>query len=293
MNRTLSVSTNCFPDRSPDRILTAVLQGRWTHVEFSRIRASANDAISLCRRLRSEGIEVMLHNYFPPSDEPFVLNLASLDSELLRRSRLHCEKAILLSGELGSTFYAAHAGFAADLPSFLLGDPEGLQRFCREQKGLRSKKEANEVFAESVKWLTEFGRRHGVQFLIENNVAEEALGSDAARALLLCLEAEDFLALAEKVGKENLGILLDVGHLRCTSQVLGFSREEFCRTLSSWICAFHLSENDGREDSHLPIDAQSWFLDIVGSLPYAFATLEFDGCSGAELIRSMQVVRAS
>jgi sugar phosphate isomerase/epimerase len=293
MNRALYVSTNCFPDRSPDGILTAIRQGGWTHVEFSGIHASAGEAILLCRRLRAEGIEVMLHNYFPPSDEPFVLNLASLDPELLRRSRRHCEEAILLSAELGAPFFAAHAGFAADLSPLLLGDPKGLQRFRRERKGLWSEKEANEIFAESVKWLTDFGKRHGVRFLIENHVAEEGLGSEAARSLLLCLEAEDFGLLAKKIGEESFGILLDVGHLRCTARVLGFSKEEFCRVLSPWISAFHLSDNDGRRDSHQPFDARSWFLAVVGSQPHMAATLEFDRCSHAELSRSMQVMRAS
>lgn len=262
-------------------------------VEFSGMRASAEGAISLCRRLRLEGIDVMLHNYFPPPDDPFVLNLASLDPELLRRSRLHCEEAILLSAELGAPFFAAHAGFAADLPPWLLGNPQELQRFLRVRKGHWRAKEAKEVFEESVKWLMDFGMRHGVRFLIENHAAEEPLGSEAARSLLLCLEAEDFAALAKKVGEESFGILLDVGHLRCTSRALGFSKEEYCRALSSWICAFHLSENDGRRDSHQPFGERPWFLSVVASLPQAVATLELDGCSEAELIGSMQVMRAS
>jgi sugar phosphate isomerase/epimerase len=293
MNRALYVSTNCFQDRSPDGILTAIRQGGWTHIEFSGIRASSKEAIRLCRRLRSEGIEVMLHNYFPPSDEAFVLNLASLDPNLLKRSRRHCEEAILLSAELGAPFFAAHAGFAADFPPLLLGDPKGLQRFRQERKGRWFEKEANDIFAESVKWLTDFGRRHGVRFLVENHVAEEGLGSDGARSLLLCLEAEDLAMLAKKVGEESFGILLDVGHLRCTSRVLGFSKGEFCRALSPWICAFHLSDNDGRRDSHQPFDASAWFLAVVRSRPHAVATLEFDRCSRAEIFRSMEVMRVS
>jgi sugar phosphate isomerase/epimerase len=290
MNRALYVSTNCFPDRSPDGILTAIRQGGWTHVEFSGINTSPSAAISLCRRLRSEGVEVLLHNYFPPSDEPFVLNLASTDPELQRRSRVHCQEAIILSAELGAPFFAAHAGFAADLPPSVLGDHQRLRRFCQEGHGLQPVKEANAVFAESVKSLAEFGRRYGVRFLIENHVAEEALGPDAARLLLLCLEAEDFIELAKATGVEDFGVLLDVGHLRCTSGVLGFSKEEFCQALSSWIYAFHLSDNDGRRDAHRPFDADSWFLDVIGSLPEAAATLEFNGCSNAELARSMQVI---
>jgi sugar phosphate isomerase/epimerase len=293
MNRPIYISTNCFPDRSPNGILTAVRQRGWTHVEFSGIHGSASEAVSLCRRLRSEGIEVMLHNYFPPPPEPFVLNLASLNLELLRRSRQHCEKAILLSAELGAPFFAAHAGFAADLPSSLLGNPQGQQLFRQERKDLWPVKEAYEVFAESVKRLTDFGKRQGVRFLIENHVAGEALGSEGARSLLLCLEAKDFIALAKKVGEDCFGVLLDVGHLRCTSHVLKFSREDFCRTLTPWIRAFHLSENDGRRDSHQPFDSRAWFLTVVKSRQDAAVTLEFDQCSDAELMASMQIMRVS
>jgi sugar phosphate isomerase/epimerase len=293
MNRALYISTNSFPDRSPEGIRTAVRQGGWTHIEFSGIRASAREAILLCRQMREEGIEVILHNYFPPADDPFLLNLASLDPELVQRSRRHCEEAISLSAELGSAFFAAHAGFVADFPPSLLGDPQSLRRFHQERKDQLFEKEAKEVFAESVQQLTNFGRRHEVRFLIENHVAEERLGYDAARSLLLCLEPDDFGELARKVGEDSFGMLLDVGHLRCTSQVFGFSKEEFCSSLSQWICAFHLSDNDGRRDSHQSFDDRSWFLSVVRSHPQAAATLEFDRCSREDLLKSARLVQDS
>lgn len=293
MNRALYVSTNCFVDRSTEGIRAAVQLGGWTHVEFSEIRASAGEAISLCRQLRTEGVEVILHNYFPPAGDPFLLNLASLNPELLQRSRRHCEEAISLSAELGSPFFAAHAGFAADFPPSLLGDPQSLRRFHQERKDLLSEKEAKEVFAESVKQLADFGKQHEVRFLIENHVAEDRLGYEAARSLLLYLEADDFGELAKKVGEDSFGMLLDVGHLRCTSQVLGFSKEEFCSALSQLICAFHLSDNDGHRDSHQPFGDQAWFLPVVRSHPRAPATLEFNRCSREELLRSAQRVQDS
>jgi sugar phosphate isomerase/epimerase len=293
MNRTLYISTNCFEDRSPIGILTTVRQSGWTHVEFSGIRASAKEAILLCRQLRSEEVQVVLHNYFPPPEELFVLNLASRDSDLLGRSRRHCEEAILLSAELGAPFFAAHAGFVVDPPPSLLGDPEGLRRFCRERKGPRSEKEANEIFAESVSFLTDFGMRYDVRFLIENHVVEEGLDIDTARSLLLCLGADDFCQLAKKVGTESFGILLDVGHLRCTSRVLGFSKEGYCSTVSPWIRAFHLSDNDGCRDTHHPFDAQSWFLGIVRSRPHLAGTLEFNRCSPEELFTSIRLLTDS
>jgi sugar phosphate isomerase/epimerase len=292
MSRSLYVSTNCFRDRSPEGILSAAREGGWTHVELSAVRATTTEASALARRLHAEGVRVLLHNYFPPPREPFVLNLASRDLDVRRRSRRHCEEALVLSAELDAPFFAAHAGFVADLPPSLLGDPAAQRRFCQEGKGLGFAKEASEIFAESVKGLIDFGRRHGVQFLVENHVAGEDLGADAARSLLLMLDAEEVGALARQVGADDFGLLLDVGHLRCTSRVVGFSEDEFCRAVSPWVRAFHLSDNDGRRDSHQPFGEGAWFLDVVASLPDAAATLEFDRCSAEELSIASRVVRS-
>ena len=293
MNRALYISTNCFKDRSPAGILTTVQESRWTHVEFSAIRASPEEAISLCRQLRSQNVQTLLHNYFPPPEEPFLLNLASLDSHLLGQSLRHCEEAILLSAELGAPFFAAHAGFLTDPPPFLLGDPDGLRRFCRERRTSGSEKEANDIFRESVKRLTEFAVRHGVRFLIENHVVEEGLDPDTARSLLLCLEAAEFCELAKEIGEQSFGILLDAGHLRCTYRALGFSMEQFCTAVSPWIQSFHLSENDGLRDRHQPFDADAWFLGIVRSRPGLPATLEFNHCSADKILKSMQLLQDS
>jgi sugar phosphate isomerase/epimerase len=260
-------------------------------VECSAVRGSQQDAIRLCRQLRAEGVEIVLHNYFPPPDEPFVMNLAACDAEVLRKSRAHCELAMQLSAELGATTFAAHAGFGLDLLPTLLGDPAGQRRFCAENRDRFSPDEVRKIFAESVKSLIEFGKQVGVQFLIENHVAGAALGEDDARMLLLCLEAEEIHELAREVGEEDFGLLLDAGHLNCTTKTLGFSREDYCRSVSPWVKAFHLSENDGSCDAHRPFGPGAWFLEEVSLRPQAMVTLEFERCSEADIRAAMRALK--
>ena len=64
---------------------------------------------------------IQLHNYFPPPKKPFVLNLASLDKNISKKSYNHIIKAINLCKNLGTQFYSFHAGFLCDVKPNELG----------------------------------------------------------------------------------------------------------------------------------------------------------------------------
>lgn len=71
-----------------------------------------------------EGVEAVLqkysemnfivHNYFPPAKEPFVMNLAAQDDGIRRRSVEVCKGALDLCGKLGYPLYTFHPGFRLD-----------------------------------------------------------------------------------------------------------------------------------------------------------------------------------
>ena len=60
-------------------------------------------------------LNFLVHNYFPPPKEDFVLNLASLDDAIFERSFAHLCKAIQLSCLLGADKFGFHAGFYTDI----------------------------------------------------------------------------------------------------------------------------------------------------------------------------------
>ena len=57
----------------------------------------------------------------------------------------------------------------------------------------------------------------------------------------------------------NINLLIDVAHLKVSSHSLGFSKSEFLNTLSRWIKAYHLSDNNSIADQNKPFDKTSWF----------------------------------
>ena len=61
------------------------------------------------------------HNYFPPPKEPFVLNLASMDKKIYKKSENLILNAVRFSKEIKSNFYSFHAGFLCDITPKDLG----------------------------------------------------------------------------------------------------------------------------------------------------------------------------
>ena len=58
---------------------------------------------------------------------------------------------------------------------------------------------------------------------------------------------------------DNVGLLVDLAHLKVSSQSMGFCKYEFLEATNEHTYAYHLSDNDGITDSNLPVRADSWF----------------------------------
>jgi len=126
---------------------------------------------------------------------------------------------------------------------------------------------------ESARILTKYGKERRVRFLIENHVLSAHSG-EAGRRLLPMVTAEELSRLARDVNDSNFGILVDVGHLNVSARTLGLDRHRFIDTLAPHIAAFHLSDNDGVTDQHLPFANDAWFLPRLRDVPDATVTLE-------------------
>jgi sugar phosphate isomerase/epimerase len=198
----------------------------------------------LVERLRAFDLRYVVHNYFPPPAEAFVLNLASPDDDVRARSLRLVEEALRTASALGSPLYSVHAGFASD--------PTGHdgRSFVFPRAG--DAEAAKERFRESIDRALAGARELGVELLVENNVC-----TPETRGALLLQTPDEFEELP------GFGILLDTGHLNVSAATLGFDRDEFVRRLGPRIRAFHLHDNDGSADRHQPARPGSWALDAV------------------------------
>jgi len=88
----------------------------------------------------------------------------------------------------------------------------------------------------------------------------------------------------------NVGVLLDVAHLKVSATTLQFSKEKAHEQLKPYIRAYHLSENDGTKDSNEPISENSWFWKYINS-DVKYISLEVYGCDEKKLFEQYRLAQ--
>ncbi len=253
MMDTIFVSTNAFGSKELHDILKECSDHSISNIELSAITGNSRDVEDILSRSTKYGrFSFLVHNYSPPPEVPFVLNLASKDADLLNRSREHCRRAIDLTHEFQASFYGVHCGFCFNAQPDDLGNKlTHLPRY--------SLKEAEEIFIESLMILSDYAKTKGVLLAIENNVLSHLNLIEGRNELLLGVRAEEIIRYIKKTGRDNIGVLLDVAHLKVSAESLGFDPHEFIHSLASNIIGVHLSDNDGKTDTNSPVAGESWF----------------------------------
>lgn len=260
------ISSNAFLDKRIDSIFTQC--ERWGITSLELGSAIHYDSRA-CQKVRTKykSLRILLHNYFPAPIKKFVLNLGARDRQICNISRILVKRALELSAQIRTPFYGVHAGFAYHAVPSLLGKKQTkLEHFPLE--------ECYEIFGESVYCLSKTAKRLGVQLLIENNVVEPYNLIDGTNKSFLVAGVSDSLTFFKECKNLGVGMLLDVGHLNVSSRTLTFSKKEYITKLSLYIKAFHLSENDGVEDTHFPLNKKSWFLPYLKNFKNTSFTIE-------------------
>ena len=275
----VAVSTAAFPRLPIEQVLRGYVDAGITRAELSG-GLHDPDMLTTLRRCR-RFISLTLHNYFPVPVEPFVLNLASGDATVRRRSIDHVRTALRWSSELGSDVYAVHAGFLFDPDPSQLGKPI-------DPAALSPRDEAIDRFVESVGILAAQSDRSGVRLLIENNVLSAANYRNFGGNPFLMAEAEEIRAVLGRIGS-NVGLLMDVGHLWVTAASLGLDAAEQLRWCDDLIGGYHFSENDGSADTNQPLSVGGWYRPLLRNR-VAYRVVEVYGSEMSELSRQRELV---
>jgi sugar phosphate isomerase/epimerase len=243
------ISTGGFYDQPASETAKILYENGINSVELSGGCFSV-DNLDIILAL-SKKINFQVHNYFPPPEKPFVFNLASLDSEIARLSNQHVLNGIKLGLDLDRPVYSFHAGFLLDPRVSELG-----KKILR--RDLFDRKQSMEVFIDRLLALSEKARILGVELLIENNVISKANHVFFNKNPFLMAEADECQYVMENT-PNNVNLLIDVAHLKVSSNSLGFDRVEFLKKCDPWIKAYHLSDNSGLSDDNQRIHDDSWF----------------------------------
>ena len=202
-------------------------------------------------RAYKKKINFQIHNYFPPPKIPFVLNLASQNSLIAKRSFKHIETSIKKCKQIGSNYYSFHAGFLCDIKVNELG-----KKIVK--KKLYNRKESISIFLKRVKKLSILAKKNRIMLLVENNVlSNNNLKEFKSNPLLMC-DPKETLKIAKQFPL-NVKLLIDVAHLKVSAKTLNFNPKDMFNKCEKYIGGYHLSDNDGKSDSNMPFSNNAWF----------------------------------
>ena len=180
-----------------------------------------------------------------------MFNLASQNEKIHKKSINLARKAILLSKKLKRPIYSFHAGFLGDPDVKELGGKVKYQELYDRKKALKR-------FIKNVKDLSNFALKHKVKLLIENNNLSKREFNTFKKNSVLMSTPQEIIYVMNKTPK-NVGLLLDLAHLKVSSNSLKFNLIAAAKKLKKYVSGYHLSDNNGQVDSNKIINKNTWF----------------------------------
>lgn len=260
-------STSCLKGGADlSYVLEAYSQIGILNVELGSGHTYIEDVEDQLRR-HSE-MNFIVHNFFPPTKEPFILNLAALNDRVRQKSIEVCKGAIDLCSDLGYPLYSFHPGFRVERTL----DP-GFELSCPVVPYER----AFSAFSRSVEDIVAYSLDRGVMVAVEN------LEHKNDAYMMTC--PWEFKRLLEIF--PGLCVLLDLGHLEIASRRLDFRIEDFMECVGGNVAGVHIHENNGREDLHLPPSEDKAFKRIL-NVDCTRIILECRGLDGDGIVRNLR-----
>ena len=98
--------------------------------------------------------------------------------------------------------------------------------------------------------------------MIENNVVTKQEVENFKKNMVLMADPKEINYIFSKL-PNNVKMLLDVAHFKVSSKSLNFPLIKSVKKINKWIYGYHLSDNNGLEDSNKPVTNKSWFWPII------------------------------
>lgn len=244
------ISTSCLKQgKNLFQTLDVYKQHGIKYVELG----SAHNYTDKIDQIYNYNFRYLIHNYFPPSREPFIVNLASQNPQIVENSLNLARNSILLCTKLNIPFYSIHPGY--------LQDPDLSYKFNHSHK-IYPYSSGFRTFCDSIGKLNDFAIKNKVKLLVENNIIyTQEFGNISHFTMLYTYQ--EFIKLFNIINSKNLGMLLDLAHLNVNSYRLNYDKYEFIHKLKDHVIAVHLSGNNSTVDSHESIKKDSWMLDVM------------------------------
>lgn len=237
---TIFVSSSCIKANNISTSIKTLANAGFKNIELSGGTTLYPELENDLNTLKEKyNLNLILHNYFPPPEESFVLNLASLDDNIHSKTIEHYEKALRLSSILGANKFGIHAGYFVDIPLHKIGKSITTPSSYDKEKALTR-------FCEGFSHLISIAGN--VNIYIENNVLSEAnYNNFGQQNHFMFTDYESFCELHKLI---EFTPLVDIAHLYVTATTLKLNFAEELKNLIAQTDYLHISDNNGKEDSN-------------------------------------------
>jgi sugar phosphate isomerase/epimerase len=241
------VSTCCLKNKNTAQVCEIFIKNKIKNIELSYGNYNKNIVSYLLKKKK----KFLLHNYFPSPKKSFVFNLASPNIKIQKKSINLAIKAINISKKIKSSYYSFHAGYLTDPDVSELGGKI-------KKKKINDKNLCLKIFLKNVNFLSKIAQKKNVKLLIENNVIHKNEFNKFSKNTVLMSEPKEIIYIMKNTDK-NVHLLLDVAHLKISSNTLKFNLISAIKKLNKWVKGYHLSENNGKIDNNKNLKYNSWF----------------------------------
>jgi len=219
-------------------------------------------------------LNYLVHNYFPPPQKHFILNLASLNDDTYKQSIEHCKKAIKACIRLESEKYGVHAGFLIDFSAAEVGKKISY-------RALNNRDEALKRFSDAWKILTDEAGSD-VTLYIENNVfsstnSETYKGENP----FFLTDYENYQELNENM---KFNLLLDLAHLKVSASSLGLDFSQEASRMLPLTDYVHISGNNGLHDQNFGLNSDSEIQILLKETDLTDKTMTLEVYDGIESV---------
>ncbi len=233
--------------------------------------------------LKKFDFNYIIHNYFPPPKIPFNFNLASQNKSIRKKSIQLAKNAIEFCRKIDSPIYTFHAGFTVD-PS-KLGSKFNYLKISNRSKSIIT-------FIDSVIELVDLAKKNGIKLGMEPNVVQNFNIIDNQNKLLLFAELNEIEILFKFFKKNELGILLDLGHTSVTSHWLKFDKDQFVSKIKNNVIAIHISNNNGLRDQHKSLTKNCWQINVLKQFKNILIILESMNITPKEIFNNLKIIKS-
>ncbi|EIM64657.1 TIM barrel protein [Desulfobacter postgatei] len=220
-------------------------------------------------------LNFLVHNYFPPPKDPFILNLASLNTDIYEASLNHLKKALRMTRLFGGKQFGFHAGFFIDRPVDEIGRKFGKSNLYDKEKALENFIDAFHILK------NEF---HDINLYIENNCYSESnymvYGNNAP---FMLLTFHDFTELRKRI---DFTLLMDIGHLMVSANTFHLDFKKEFQDMFEASDYIHISNNDRRHDQNIGLTDQSKLFRILNNYQWKNKTVTLEIYDGFKALNN-------